>query len=99
MATRRDNYKTIDQLQNLIKELVRKYELATCERDDYLGQLNRVKQDLQIAKKKIAEQEKRLEHYELKQAFFCSETEQIKVNRRLTKLVKEIDKCIALLNG
>ncbi len=98
MATRSDTDKTLDQLEKLIQELVRRYEVASRDRSDLMAELNKTKTELLNAKNKIAEQEKKLEHFELKQAFFSSEASEKRAKRQLGKIVKEIDKCISLLN-
>jgi len=98
MATRNETDKTLDQLEKLIQELVRRYEVASRDRSDLMAELSKNKTELLNAKNKIAEQEKKLEHFELKQAFFSGEKSDKKAKRQLGKIVKEIDKCISLLN-
>ncbi len=95
---RKETQKTIDKLQSLIKDLIRKYEEASYARATYLTELTKVKNDLQNAKNKIAEQEKRLERFELKQALILEETDNKQSRKRVMKIVKEIDKCISMLN-
>ncbi|MBO4691860.1 MAG: hypothetical protein J6Z32_01390 [Bacteroidales bacterium] len=99
MATRNETEKTLDQLQKLIQELVMKYEVAKSESESYLAELTKVKTELHNTKNKLTEQEKKLEHYELKQAFLSTdEASGKRAKRRLGKIIKEIDKCIQLLN-
>ncbi len=98
MALKNETEKTLDQLEKLIQELVRRFELAARDRSDYLAELNKTKIELQNAKNKIAEQEKKLEHYELKQALLSGAGSDKRAKRKLGRLVKEIDKCISLLN-
>ena len=98
MATRNETEKTLEQLEKLIQELVRRYEVAERDRSDLQVELNKTKTELQNVKNKIGEQEKRLEHYELKQAFVSADGSDRKARKKIGKIVKEIDKCIALLN-
>ena len=98
MATRTDTDRTLDQLEKLIQELVRRYEVASRDRSDLMAELNKTKTELLNAKTKIAEQEKKLEHLELRQAFFTPGESDKKAKKQLGKIVKEIDKCISLLN-
>jgi sugar-specific transcriptional regulator TrmB len=95
---RNDTYKTIETLQKLIAELITKYEDAAVNRDAYLADLNRTKKELQNAKNKIAEQEKKLEHIELEEAFLNTSSGDKQAKARIGKIIKEIDKCISLLN-
>ncbi len=88
----------MDQLERLIQELVRRYEVAARDRSDLQAELSKTKTELYNAKNKIAEQEKKLEHFELKQAFFSAEGSDKRAKKQLGKIVKEIDKCISLLN-
>ena len=90
--------KTLDQLERLIQELVRRYEVAARDRSDLQAELSKTKTELYNAKNKIAKQKKKLEHFELKQAFFSAEGSDKRAKKQLGKIVKEIDKCISLLN-
>ncbi|HNY04853.1 MAG TPA: hypothetical protein PK500_07515 [Candidatus Egerieousia sp.] len=95
---RNDTYKAIETLQKLIARLITKYEDAAVNRDSYLADLNRTKKELLNAKNKIAEQEKKLEHLELEQAFLNTSGGDKQAKARIGKIIKEIDKCISLLN-
>jgi len=98
MAIKNETEKTLDQLEKLIQDLVRRYEVASRDRSDLMAELSKTKTELLNAKNKIAEQEKKLEHFELRQAFFTDGKSDKKAKRQLGKIVKEIDKCITLLN-
>ena len=99
MAMRNETEKTLDQLENLIQELVRRYEVAVRDRSDLQAELSKTKTELTNAKNKITEQEKKLEHFELRQAFFSGEGSDKRARKQLGKIVKEIDKCISLLEN
>lgn len=90
--------KSIEKLQNLINDLVRKYEEATYSLNSYFEELTKIKTELINAKNKIAEQEKKLERLELKDAFASESTDPKQAKKRIGRIIKEIDKCIALLN-
>ena len=91
--------KSIERLRNLIKKLVEKYEEAIYARNSYYTELTKLKKELLNAQDKIAEQEKRLEQFELKKAFASDDISKEKANKRIRKIIKEIDKCISLLNS
>ena len=55
---RNETEKTLDQLENLIQELVRRYEVAVRDRSDLQAELSKTKTELTNAKNKITEQEK-----------------------------------------
>lgn len=90
--------KAIEELKRKIAELVTRYEEAAYQRDSYFEELTRVKKEYINAKTKIAEQDKKIEHYELKGALTSGGKESKSAKARVNKLIKEIDKCISLLN-
>lgn len=90
--------KTIEKLKNLINSLVEKYEEAIYARNNYYAELTKIKNELTNTKDKIAEQEKKLEQYELKEAFASDGVDNVQAKKRIGKIIKEIDKCISLLN-
>ena len=55
MATRNETEKTLEQLEKLIQELVRRYEVAERDRSDLLAELNKTKTELQNVKNKIGD--------------------------------------------
>ncbi len=95
---RLETKKAIEELKRKIAELVTRYEEAAYQRDSYLEELTRVKKEYINAKTKIAEQDKKIEHYELKGALTSGGKESKSAKARVNKLIKEIDKCISLLN-
>lgn len=89
---------TIEKLKDLIKNLIEKYEEAIYARNNYYTELTRIKNELTNTKDKIAEQEKKLEQFELKEAFASGDADDAQAKKRIAKIIKEIDKCISLLN-
>lgn len=90
--------KTIEKLKDLINMLVEKYEEAVYARNNYYTELTKIKNELINTKDKIAEQEKKLEQYELKEAFASGSADDAQAKKRIARIIKEIDKCISLLN-
>lgn len=93
-----ENRKAIEKLQKSITRLVVKYEEAAYLRDSYFEELAKLKKDYINAKNKIAEQEKKIEHYELKEAMLSVGKDNKRAKARVNRMIKEIDKCISLLN-
>lgn len=93
-----NTFESIDELKDLIKSLVEKHEQAAYARNTYYRELDKIKTELTKTKQKIAEQEKKLEQYELKEAFVSESVDSNQAKKRIEKIIKEIDKCISLLN-
>ncbi|MGM9774529.1 MAG: hypothetical protein ACI3Y2_04935 [Candidatus Egerieousia sp.] len=90
--------KAIEDLKRKIAELVTKYEEAAYQRDTYFEELTKVKREYINAKTRIAEQDKKIEHYELKGALTSGGKDSKSAKARVNRIIKEIDKCISLLN-
>ena len=91
--------KTIEKLKVSINKLIEKYEEAVYVRNNYYAELCKIKVELKNTKERIAEQEKKLEQYELKAAFASDDVDNVQAKKRIGKIIKEIDKCISLLNN
>lgn len=93
-----DGTKTVEDLQKLIDKLITKYEDTVFSRDACLEELKKNKLELASAKNKITEQSKLIGHLELKSAFSPGCNDDKRARLRIKKIIKEIDRCLSLLN-
>ena len=96
MSNEHDNL--IVALRYNIQQLISKYESEKREHESALAELNRVRHELMTAHKDILELQQKYDNLKLLQNDTLSDEERKTANRRLQRMMREIDKCIALLN-
>ncbi|MBO7278065.1 MAG: hypothetical protein J6U70_00485 [Bacteroidales bacterium] len=88
----------IESLRLRIEALIAKYESVSAENTQLKRIIEKQKTDIQHNKETINELEARINQLQLTEAFVANTTEVDEARRQISKLVREIDKCIALLN-
>lgn len=88
----------IESLRMRIESLISKYESVSAENTQLKQIIEKQKTDIQYNKEKITELEARINQLQLSEAFVANTTEVDEARRQISKLVREIDKCIALLS-
>ena len=88
----------IESLRMRIESLNSKYESVTAENTQLKQIIEKQKTDIQYNKETITELEARINQLQLSEAFVANTTEVDEARRQISKLVREIDKCIALLS-
>ncbi|MDR1698532.1 MAG: hypothetical protein LBR75_01730 [Prevotellaceae bacterium] len=88
----------ITALRYNIQQLISKYESEKHERESALAEVSRVQRELMHAHKDILELQQKYDNLRLVQNTSLSEDERKTANKRLQRMMREIDKCIALLN-
>jgi len=88
----------IDALRYNIQQLKSKFESEKRECESALAELNRVQRELMLAHKDILELQQKYDHLRLAHRSSLTDEERKADNRRLQRMMREIDKCIALLN-
>lgn len=104
MATE-SKYLAIKTLKANIQQLISKYELAKSEQERLSNELSLCKENLnkqietnELLKKNISELNNKVDLLQLSQAFTNSSTNIKEAKKRINEIVKEIDKCISMLN-
>ena len=90
--------KLLISLDVKIRHLIFLYKNITKERDELCVKLKSLEEDLQTTQGEVERLEKRCQNMMLLNKISVSEEESIITQNRLSKLEREIDKCIALLN-
>ena len=88
-----------DKLKDRIQQLIAKYESERAERIRLQTELD--KSDSQNAEyaKQITELERTIDNLKLADAFKAGNADNTEARKKIDKLIKEIDKCITLLEG
>ena len=87
-----------DDIWKEILTLISLYEKAKREKDEIRNELEQKKAEAERYLKLIKELEKQIDNLKLKNAFLATSGDE-EAKERIDRLIREIDKCIALLEG
>ena len=88
----------INAFEEKLRKLIARYQLLEEQNMLLKADLVRKQDDLMHAHQQILELRKRNEHLSIAKGFEGSEVERIQTKNKINKMVREIDKCIALLD-
>ena len=88
----------IQKLKGHIEQIISKYELALSESISLKEELEKCKTDLEEKNNKIKELEQKVELMQLGDAFKASSEDVKEAKKKIARIVREIDKCISMLN-
>ena len=88
----------IQKLKGHIEQIISKYELALSENISLKEELEKNKTDLEEKNNKIKELEQKVELMQLGDAFKASSEDVKEAKKKIARIVREIDKCISMLN-
>ncbi len=88
----------LDRLKGRIERIISSYESAVFENKELKEKLASSQQELETSKKTIKELTEKLEILQLANGFKGSSQDIKEAKQRIAKIVREIDKCISLLN-
>ena len=86
------------RLKTKIEELVSRYETVNRENGDLKASLSRCERELEKKDTKLKDLEKKIDTIRLKEAFLGTSEDKAQARRKVARLIKEIDACVALLN-
>ena len=89
---------TLRKLKGHIEQIISKYELALSENESLKGELERCRTELENKGDRNKELEKKVELMQLGDAFKASSEDVKEAKRKIGRIVREIDKCISMLN-
>ena len=93
------NSSAIESLKNRIEMLISLYERGAAENLALKRENARLKADLEECSNKLKEKEEKLDKIVLANAFATSGENVKEARQKIARIVKEIDKCISLLNN
>jgi predicted nucleic acid-binding Zn-ribbon protein len=85
-------------LNKKLDELLRRYSSLRMENLDLKAEMEKLKAILQERDERIKELEKKYERSKLTGALMGGGENALEAKRKITELVREIDRCVALLN-
>jgi chromosome segregation ATPase len=89
----------IDKLKERIQQLIAAYESERAERIRLESELDRSESQNAEYQKQITELERTIDNLKLADAFKAGNADNTEARKKIDKLIKEIDKCITLMEG
>ena len=93
-----DYQNVITNLKKKIETLISRYEQVVAENKNLNSEVEKYKFALDQSTNREKESETKLNNLQLIEAFKASSVDVKEAKQKIARLVKEIDKCIALLN-
>jgi len=87
----------LEDIRKNFERLIARYESAMQERDSLREQLNKSETANEAYRKQIAELERQVDNLKLAEAFLSPCDGDSEAKQKIERLIKEIDKCISLL--
>ena len=88
----------LDELRNDIAALISVYEKTRKECDETEERLRQCEETNEEYRKQIIELERQIDNLKLKNAFLAASGDE-EAKEKIDRLIREIDKCIAILEG
>ena len=89
----------IDKLKERIQQLIAAYETERAERIRLESELDQSQSQNAEYRKQITELERTIDNLKLADAFKAGNADNTEARKKIDKLIKEIDKCITLMEG
>ena len=89
----------LDTLKQPIVKLIAAYETERLEREKLAKELADARQQNETYRKQIIELERQIDNLNLSGAFMGNAGNSIEAKKKVNALLKEIDKCIKLIEG
>ena len=89
----------LELLRQRIQKLISLYETEKAECIRLRMELEKVQKQNETCKEQIIELEREIDNLKLKGAFMADGTDNAQARKRIDRLMKEIDRCISLMEG
>ncbi len=89
----------INKLKERIQQLISAYETEREQRIRLEAELARSETQNEAYRKQITELERTIDNLKLADAFKSGNTDNAEARKKIDRLIKEIDKCITLMEG
>ncbi len=86
------------RLKSKVEELISRYESLATENAGLRDSLAKSESDNQKKEQRIKELEKKIDNLRLKDAFLGTAVDRTQAKKKVSRLIKEIDACVSLLN-
>ena len=99
MRGRTNCFDMINKLKERIQQLISAYETEREQRIRLEADLARSETQNETYRKQITELERTIDNLKLADAFKSGNTDNAEARKKIDRLIKEIDKCITLMEG
>lgn len=89
----------LETVKQKITRLIAAYEAEKNERERLSSELEQSKILNEIYRKRISELERQIDNLKLTEAFMGTGTDNSQAKEKIDSIIKEIDRCIALIQG
>ena len=89
----------LETVKQQITRLIAAYETEKTERTRLSSELEQSKILNEIYRKRISELERQIDNLKLTEAFMGTGTDNSQAKNKIDSIIKEIDRCIALIQG
>ena len=99
MHSRLNLYKMLETVKERIKRLIAAYETEKSERIRLQSELEQARTQNDTYRKQIIELERQIDNQKLADAFMAGGADTAAAKKKIDSLMKEIDRCIKLMEG
>ena len=89
----------LETVKDKIKQLIAAYETEKAERIRLQSELEQARSMNETYKKQITELERQIDNQKLTEAFMAGGADTAAAKKKIDSLMKEIDRCIKLMEG
>ena len=89
----------LETVKEKIKQLIAAYETEQAERIRLQSELEQTRTQNETYKKQITELERQIDNQKLTEAFMAGGADTAAAKKKIDSLMKEIDRCIKLMEG
>jgi phage shock protein A len=89
----------LDNLKKRIQQLIALYEAERTERIKLQIELEKYSRQCEAYKAQMTELERQIDNLKLTKAFVADSSDNEQARKKIDKLMKEIDRCISLMEG
>ena len=89
----------LETVKEKIKQLIAAYETEKMERIRLQSELEQARTENETYKKQIIELERQIDNQKLTEAFMAGGADTAGAKKKIDSLMKEIDRCIKLMEG
>ena len=92
-------FEMIEKLKKRIQQLISAYETERAEHQRLQTELDKAMIQNEAYRKQITELERTIDNLKLADAFKAGNADNAEARKKIDKLIREIDKCITLMEG
>ena len=99
MQCKLNNFAMLETVKDRIRQLIAAYESERMERIKLQTELEQTRLQNEAYRKQIIELERQIDNLKLTEAFMAGGNDTAAAKKKIDRLIKEIDRCITLMEG